>query len=154
MTVVQVDLEHPIPHLLYDFEHVHVVIGKRCSSNGSSVGVVTLSCIPGRDGQDVPKFTLYKGTLQVPTKATEWPWSEIVPKKYDPTVQTPLVYRDWLRPEPFVKREEDYGEAILPKAPEAQDNEVPATLGWTGIQGRKRTVLMMLRKVDSQRNWW
>nr|RBQ85993.1 hypothetical protein FVER53263_06611 [Fusarium verticillioides] len=30
VTVIQVDLEHPIPDILYGFERVHIVLGKRC----------------------------------------------------------------------------------------------------------------------------
>lgn len=72
------------------------------------------------------------------TKADEWPWSEIVPKKYDQTAQTSLVYRDWLRSMLAVKSEEDDVESNPLKAPEAEENELHATLVYgKGIKEEK-----------------
>ncbi|CVL13734.1 uncharacterized protein FPRN_09949 [Fusarium proliferatum] len=65
---------------------------------------------------------------KVLTKANEWPWSEIVPKKYDQTAQTSLVYRDWLCSMLVVKSEEDDGEANPLKTPKTEDHELPTTL--------------------------
>ncbi|KAL5598123.1 hypothetical protein FOBRF1_011916 [Fusarium oxysporum] len=39
--------------------------------------------------------TLKRG--KVLTEATQWPWSETIPKKVDSTTPASLVYRDWLR---------------------------------------------------------
>ncbi|KAF5623657.1 hypothetical protein F25303_11761 [Fusarium sp. NRRL 25303] len=70
----------------------------------------------------------YLKRKKILTKANEWPWSETVPRKDDPTTQTSLVYRDWLRSMLLVKSEEDDGEANPLKTPKAQDHELPATL--------------------------
>jgi len=62
------------------------------------------------------------------TKANEWPWDDTVPRKDDGTAPISQVYRDWLRREPLVKREEDDGEAKPLKAPEAEEHELPTAL--------------------------
>ncbi|KAG4283190.1 hypothetical protein FPRO06_09863 [Fusarium proliferatum] len=70
----------------------------------------------------------YLKRKKILTKANEWPWSETVPRKHDPTTQNSLVYNDWLRRDPLVKVEDDDVENTPPNAPEGQENEVPATL--------------------------
>ncbi|KAF5702115.1 hypothetical protein FMUND_13610 [Fusarium mundagurra] len=58
------------------------------------------------------------------TKASEWPWSETLPEKHDPTTQVSVTYKDWLRQKSQAVNDGDGGEANPSESANAQENQL------------------------------